>query len=174
MGIRKNLFVCCLAVCSLLIPGCVGAVAVKVLPSSLEIETRLGVSAKKEIIVENPDEKVALYEVYPDNFSDWIKVTPASFILESKDSKKVSLEVKSKEQGIFSTDVSVVSRPLSERKFKASSGVKIPLEVRVFEGKERMFLASIPTKSLLYILVLLAIPVIFLLLVFLWRKRMLK
>jgi len=57
----------------------VQAVAIKVFPSEIKIETESGVSIKKEILIENPSANVALYEVYADNFSDWVKLKPESF-----------------------------------------------------------------------------------------------
>ncbi|MCP6718793.1 MAG: hypothetical protein KJI71_00995 [Patescibacteria group bacterium] len=138
---KKNLSI--LIITFLLSAALVQAVAVKVEPSELRIETNFKTHFKEEIIVENPDNNVALYEVYLDNFSDWIKVEPESFILESEDSQTVILEIDSKEKGVFSTTISVVAKPLSGRKFKANSGVKIPLEVRVVEGEKETLLATV-------------------------------
>lgn len=126
-----------------LVANFVEAVAVKVKPSEIKIEAEVGVLTKEEIIIENPDNNVALFEVYLDNFSDWIKIKPGSFILESKKSQKVVLEIKNQETGIFSTTVSVVAKPLSERQFKANSGIKIPLEIKISEERAGFWLASI-------------------------------
>lgn len=127
----------------LLVANFVEAVAVKVSPSEIKIEANAGVLTEEEIIIENPGNNVALFEVYLDNFSDWIKTQPESFILESGKSQKVILEVKSEEIGVFLTMISVVAKPLSERKFKANSGVKIPLEIRVAQREKVNFLASV-------------------------------
>lgn len=167
---KKNLII--LAITFSLIAFSAQAIAVKVFPSELEIKANPGVLTKEEIMVKNPGENVALYEVYVDNFSDWIKIEPESFILESKKSKKVTLEVKNNEEGIFSTTVSVVAKPLSERKFKANSGIKIPFKVKISE-REGRFLAAISKffkeKSLIYVISL----TLFLILVaiFLMRKK---
>ncbi len=120
----------------------VQAVAIQIQPSELKIEADVGVLTKQEIIIHNPDNNVAFYELYMDTFSDWIKIQPESFILESKEYKEVILEIKSKETGFFKSTLSVLAKPLSERKFKAESGVKIPVEIRINESKS-YFLANI-------------------------------
>lgn len=142
----------------------VEAVAVKVNPSEIKIEANADLT-KKEIIIENPGNNVALFEVYPDNFSDWIRIEPESFILESGKSQKVILEIKNKEIGIFSTMISVVAKPLSEREFKANAGVKIPLEIRIAQREKLNFLAAISQsikifrepKNLIFIFIIILI-----------------
>lgn len=119
------------------------AAALKVQPAEIEIEVVRGVLAEEELMIENPGDNVALFEVYPDNFSDWIKVRPESFTLEQGEKQKVVLEIKNQEAGVFSTMISVVAKPLSGRKFQANSGIKIPLEVRISKAKTSMFLASL-------------------------------
>lgn len=119
------------------------AAALKVRPAELNIEIPYGNLAREELMIENPGNNVALFEVYPDNFSDWIKVKPESFTLEQGEKQKVILEVENKEAGVFSTMISVVAKPLSGRKFQANSGIKIPLQVRISEAKTNVFLASL-------------------------------
>ena len=138
---RKILLI--LIIISFLVANFVQAIAVKVKPPEIKVETNVGVLTEQEIIIENPGDNVALFEVYLDNFSDWIEAKPESFILESGKLQKVILEIKNKEIGVFSTMISVVAKSLSERKFKANSGVKIPLEIRVTQGEESNFLATI-------------------------------
>ncbi len=140
-GVRKILLI--LIIISFLAANSVQAVAVKVKPSEIKIEANAGVLIEHEIIIENPGENVALFEVYLDNFSDWIKAKPESFVLESGEMQKVILEIKNEEIGVFSTMISVVAKSLSERKFKANSGVKIPLEIRVIQREESNFLAAV-------------------------------
>lgn len=146
MRFKKTIFLT-LAV-FFLIANSVQAIAIKIQPSEIKIEAEAGVLGEKEIIVENPDNNIALYEVYVDNFSDWIKIKPESFTLESGESQKVILQIKNKEAGIFSTMLSVVAKPLSERKFKADSGVKIPLKIKISKSDTN----KISTNFLIWIL----------------------
>ena len=170
---RKILLI--LIIVSFLIAGFAEAVALKVRPSEIKIETNLGILAKEEMIIENPGGNVALFEVYLDDFSDWIKIKPESFILESGESQKVILEIKNEERGIFSTMISVVARPLSERKFKANSGVKIPLEVRSTEREKIPFLAAISQNLIDFLKSKISIYILGIILVFtlavIWIQR---
>ncbi len=119
------------------------AAALKVRPASIKVEIPYGVLAKTELMIENPGNNVALFEVYPDNFSDWIRIKPESFTLEQGEKQRVILEIKNQEAGVFSTMISVVAKPLSSRKFQANSGIKIPLQVRISKAKTSVFLASL-------------------------------
>ncbi|MDP2741440.1 MAG: hypothetical protein Q8O66_01990 [bacterium] len=137
----KKIILILIIVC-FLFANSVMAVSVKVNPSEVKIETSTDL-IEKEITIENPGNSVALFEVYLDNFSDWVKINPESFILEAGKLQKVILEIKNKEIGVFSTMISVVAKPISEREFKANAGVKIPLEIIVKEKKSEFWLASI-------------------------------
>ncbi len=136
-------FLLILIIFSFLTPCLSQAAAVKIRPSEIKIDINAGVLAKEEIIIENPGADVSLFEVYLDNFSKWIKINPESFVLESGESQKVILEIKNYETGVFSDMISVVSKPLSERKFRANAGVKIPLEIRITQGKRLNLSAAI-------------------------------
>jgi uncharacterized protein (DUF58 family) len=116
---------------SLLLFGSARAISLKVSPAELKINSQTNVSVQKEIEVTNPDNNVALFEVYPDSFSGTIKVRPESFVLEGGQSKKVLLTIKSREIGVFSTHLSVVAKTLGEQIIRANSGVKIPLQIVV-------------------------------------------
>ena len=148
-----------------LVADFVQATAIKVFPSEVKIKTESGVLVRGEITVENPTKDVALYEVYLDDFSDWISPKPESFLLKSQEKQKVILEIKNKDKGIFLTNISVVAKPLSERKFKIDSGVKIPLEIIISEKEEGFLLAKISqnfigflkSKNSIYIIILLLI-----------------
>lgn len=121
----------------------ISASALKITPSSVYLESTLEKTGQKVIIIENPGKNVALFEVFPDDFSDWISVFPASFTLNPGEKKEVSISVNPEKEGIYATSLSVVSKPLSEKGFQANAGVKIPLEIRVSEKKLGFWPASI-------------------------------
>jgi len=175
-GVKKTLIIP-LAVACLFTWGFAKATALKVSPAELKIQTNIGLMAAKEIMVTNPDNNVALFSIYPDEFSDLIKTKPESFILESGQSQKVVVSAKNQQAGVFFTYISVVAKPLGEQKLKANSGVKIPIEIRISNNENSsVFLASLANflgKEIpvwLLILVLGAIAVGFLILLF-GRKR---
>ncbi len=121
----------------------VNASALKITPSSVYIESTLSKTAQKVIIIENPASDVAIFEVYPDNFSDQIRVFPASFTLNPGEKMEVSVSVKSEKEGIWATYISVVSRPLSEKGLKTKAGAKVPLEIRVSGQTHGFWAASV-------------------------------
>lgn len=132
----KKLFFCFIFASLLFLPWLGRAVGLRVTPTELKAEITSGQALEKEVIVENPGNEVALYQVYADDFSDWLKLAPASFILESKQSRNVIVRIEPKESGIFLTELSIIAKPLTNKAFSANSGVKIPLEITVFEKKK--------------------------------------
>ena len=119
------------------------ASALKVTPSSLHFEAVSKKTEQKTITIENPGSDVALFEIYPDDFSDQISVNFTSFTLNPKEKKELSIYANFKDEGIYATFLSVVSKPLSQRKFETNAGVKIPLEIKVLKNKSNFWLASI-------------------------------
>jgi len=156
------------------VAGFVFAIGLKVKPNELNMQGTMGSVVRREIVVENPDNNVALFEVYPDNFSDWILVKPASFTLESGKSQKVILEVKAKETGVFFTDISVVAKPLADSRLAVNSGVKIPCHITISEraGAFTAFLAGFWNKKIAPIIILgLILLVVFFLFFVFWRRK---
>ena len=110
------------------------AVGVSVTPSKLLIETQANKLSKTIIVVKNPSPVVGIYDIYFDDYSQWIKINPSSFTLESGEAKKVELQIRPPGAGIFAGQISVVAKPLSSREFQANSGLKIPFEIRVLDS----------------------------------------
>lgn len=114
-----------------LLPQTVWAVGISVKPSRLKTQAPINQLTSLSLQVKNPSDSVCLYDVYLDEFSDWIKPNPSSFTLEAGETKKVTLQIKPQTPQTAGTIISVVTRPLSNRKFAANSGIKIPLEINV-------------------------------------------
>lgn len=105
------------------------AVGIGAVPAELHINTRVGKDARERIIVQNPSSAVSLFDVYPDEFTDVIRVIPSSFVLEGGKEREVTVRVSPKKTGIIQTALSVVGKPLSENEFGASAGVKVPIVI---------------------------------------------
>ncbi|MDD5146177.1 MAG: hypothetical protein PHN39_00280 [Candidatus Pacebacteria bacterium] len=172
----KNFLIVVLIFFSLLVCSLAQAVSLKVSPAALNINGQANVLIQKEIEITNPDNKVALFEVYPDSFSEIIKARPESFVLEGGQSKKVAITIKSREAGVFATYLSVVAKPLvGEPMMKANSGVKIPLQIILDERNGPFLLAALASFwqgrfTLPASLFLLAIAVVSLFWLFLKKK----
>ena len=151
----------------------VNAVSLKVSPAEIRLTAVKGEPSQTQLTVENPANDVAIYEVYADDFSDYIIISPSSFILESQAKKEVVVQFESNEQGVFSTDISVVAKPMTNSRITTNSGVKIPLQINVSIDKTaKLFTAKMPLLPFGYILIF--VFGLFLILTFAFRKKMLK
>lgn len=119
------------AVLTLLLINGVGAVGLEISPPDLHASVFSGEERNIRLAVKNPSGEVSIFRVYPDEFEDFIKIYPLSFVLESGESKNVDLKIIFTKAGQFKTTVSVVARPLSSETFSAGSGLKIPVTVVV-------------------------------------------
>lgn len=115
------------------------AVGLVVRPSEISIQSESGQPAEKEIIVQNPSSDVGLFEIYPDDFESQILPEPASFTLESGESRSVLVRVKFRDEGIWKTNISVVVKPLSENALNAAGGIKIPMIIEIKPRDEKSF-----------------------------------
>jgi len=173
MTILKKYILFLLVVSVLLTGGFASATSLKVSPAEINIIAVVGETGQAQLTVENPANNVAIYEVYADDFSDWIIISPASFILESQAEKEVLVQFESDEQGVFFTDISVVAKPMTDSKITTNSGIKIPLQVNVSADKTvRLFTVKMPLLPTGYILIF--VFGLFLILAFALRKKMLK
>lgn len=111
-------------------PLAVYSAGLSVSPSRLDIHSYVDSENSTSITVSNPTDEVSLIEVYPDDFRSIISVSPQSLTLEAGESQKVIVTIVPQQAGVLSTYLSVVSRPLGDRSFKAGSGIKIPLEIQ--------------------------------------------
>lgn len=125
------------------------AVGLSVSPKELKVSATVGETATQKLKVKNPSGEVSIFEVYPDDLDAIVKVSPASFILESEEEREVTVQITPREEGIFRTDISVVASPVASSSFNAGGGVKIPLEIRAGQ-KSSWFLALMPQLSLTY------------------------
>ena len=118
------------------------AVGLQVNPSKIKLEGNVGEKFQTHLSVSNPSPEVAVFDVYPDSFDLQIKTSPASFVLESGQSREVNISFNFSDSGQFQTNLSVVARPLSKNSFNASGGVKIPVEL-IIQNHNPLFLANI-------------------------------
>ena len=118
-----------------LAPTIANAVGVSVTPSKLLVETQVNKLSKISILIKNPSTNVSIYDIYPDDYSNWLKISPSSFTLEAGEIREVGLQIKIPEPGAFATQISIVAKPLSSRKFQANSGLKIPFELKAVQSK---------------------------------------
>lgn len=109
------------------------AVGLSVSPPELKASGSFFKPASAKFTVKNSSDDVALFEVYPDDFENAIKISPESFILESGEKKEVEAKADFNKLGKYRTDISVVAKPIADSSFKTAGGLKIPFSVEVSE-----------------------------------------
>ena len=107
------------------------AIGLSVSPRELKVSVGAGETVSRRLKVANLSNEVALFEVYPDDLEKLIEAAPASFFLESGQSREVAIRISPREAGVFKTAVSVAASPAADSSFSAGSGVKIPVEITV-------------------------------------------
>src|SRR3989344_1749018 len=144
----------------------VQAVGLSVSPKELKFSANVGEIVSKKLNVKNPSGEVSVFEIYPDDLGVIVKITPASFILESEQEREVDVQVRPREEGVLKTNISVVTTPIASSSFNARSGVKIPLEITA--GENRSWFAAMvpnlpfsPTKVLGIVLLFLIVASVF-------------
>lgn len=114
-------------VSGLSVPLTTFAIGLAVSPSSLELEGTPGETVEMTLTVENDSDEVAYFETYPDAFEPIFEVSPESFTLEAKESRTLIVRAQAEQNGSFSTELSVVARPLADSAYQAAGGIKVPL-----------------------------------------------
>ena len=117
------------------------AIGIGANPSFLDLELKLGQSKEAKILVYNISQEAGIFQVFPDELNDWIKITPDNFRLEAGENKEVRIKILAKEEGRKTTNLSVSAAPLDRSSFSVNAGLKIPLTLNV-EGEKGFFLAS--------------------------------
>lgn len=118
------------------------AIGVGAKPSFLDLELKVGQSKETKILVYNISKEAGIFQVFPDELNDWIKVEPNNFRLEAGENKEVKINILAKEEGKKAINLSISAKPLDRQNFSVNPGLKIPLSLNV-TGKYRLFLASI-------------------------------
>jgi len=130
----KNKITVFLLLFSFILPNFVFAAGISVSPSSLQFNEARQI---RQITVTNPTTDVQIYEISPDDFSELFIVSPESFTLEAGGKKQVNITLTDAikpANKIITTNLSVMGRPLLERRFTVNSGVKIPINLQLGTG----------------------------------------
>ncbi len=120
-------------------PFLAAAAGISVTPSSLVYYLPVKAQVTKKITVENSFTHPQIYEVYSDELTDLVAITPSSFRLEPGEKQNVQIAVKSAESGNFATFISVMAADINRRQFNAAAGVKIPLQITVLTPTPTFF-----------------------------------
>lgn len=118
------------------------AIGIGAKPSFLDLELRSGQPKKTEILIYNLSQEAGIFQVFPDELNDWIKIEPDNFRLEAGENKEIKITAISKEEGIKTINLSVSATSLDRQSFSVGPGLKIPLRLNIKE-EGPIFLAFI-------------------------------
>ncbi len=119
------------------------AIGIGANPSFLDLELKLNETKESEILVYNISQEPGIFQIFPDELNDWIKIEPNNFRLEAGETKKIKIIVSAKDKGRVATNLSIVVNPLDRGSFGVGSGLKIPLRLNIKGQENAVFLASI-------------------------------
>ncbi|MCR4328255.1 MAG: hypothetical protein NUV53_01930 [Patescibacteria group bacterium] len=135
------------AIALLIIPFTfVRAIGITALPSEITITVSRGENTTAHLTVQNPSREVAIFEVYPDDLDTMIIPIPSRFTLESAETRVIEIKLIPKQEGVFTTNLSVLARPITDPLLGIGSGLKIPINITV-TAPRTMSLASIISLS---------------------------
>ena len=118
------------------------AIGIGAKPSFLDLELKVGQSKEVKILVYNISQEAGIFQVFPDELNEWIKIEPNNFRLEAGENEGIKIKILAKEEGERVTNLSVLAIPLDRRSFSVGPGLKIPLKLNVKEERS-IFLASV-------------------------------
>ena|SRR3989338_1305125 len=124
------------------IPWMVSAIGISATPATLAIKTTVNREGMARFIVSNPSIEVGLFEVYPEEFEEFITVIPSRFVLEAGERREVLARVKRREVGTLRTTIAVEAQPLGVPSLGVGGGVRLPLSLEV-SGESRLFSATV-------------------------------
>lgn len=161
---RHKYFVLIILLGGLIWPMMSNGAGLQVSPSKLNILIHKEGGGRGKVLVKNPNKDVEIYDVYVDEFSDSIEINPTSFTLEAGEQTEIWVSARpTGDSRILKTNLSIVSRPLTDYKFKAKAGIKIPLTVSYDFGEPDHSLQRDYGRWLIPVLFILALILLFLL-----------
>lgn len=115
------------------------AAGIQVSPASLNIIVSPKEETTQSFTVANPTADVQIFELDADDYPKYIQPIPKSFTLESGARKVISLKIiglgpLEKADQKLTTNLSIVSKPLSDTDLSIGAGVKLPLEITISKG----------------------------------------
>ncbi|OGF69954.1 hypothetical protein A3H65_02850 [Candidatus Giovannonibacteria bacterium RIFCSPLOWO2_02_FULL_45_14] len=139
------------------------AIGLSVSPPELNASGTIFKAASAKFTVKNSSNEVALFEIYPDDFTGEIKISPESFVLNPGDKKEILAEAGFKKSGKYRTDISVVAKPMTGSSLKAAGGLKIPFTADI--GEERstqlgLLMSSINMETLIILSAIFALGIL--------------
>jgi len=139
----KALIVLFFVFCFLFPCSSVSAIGVGANPSFLDLELELNQLKETEILVYNIAGGPGIFQVFPDEFGQWIKIEPDSFKLEAGENKVVRVKIFAERPGQKKTNLSILAVSLDRASFNVGAGIKIPLNLNVKRSKSSLLASAL-------------------------------
>jgi len=123
----------------LLVWSQIQAAGISVTPDKLSIQTYVKGEVVRDLYVKNISSGPVIYNLYAEELADEIAIQPDFIRLEASETQRIKISVKPKTMGVYVTNIAVVAQELDRRQFNASTGVKIPLDLRVTSAPKTVF-----------------------------------
>jgi hypothetical protein len=108
------------------------ASGIAVNPANLSINVSAQKSGETFFTVSNPDSDTQVFEIYSDELTGFLQITPQVFSLSPGSSKQISLKVSPEvlsKKNLAHTRISVIGHPLSESNLQVATGAKLNLNI---------------------------------------------
>ena len=131
MAVKKTLFLLLLAACFL--PWGVKASGLALSPARISIQASPNQQASAYFTVSNPDAQTQVFEIYPDDLANFIRISPQVFTLGPGGSKQVEVSIAAglpPQTGRAAVKISVISHPLTGSNTQVATGAKLSLEIQ--------------------------------------------
>lgn len=166
LDIRYSIFL--LAILLLLFPCELLAIGISAAPATLSLRATADKEAVARFTVSNPSRDVGLFEAYPEEFEEFISLTPSRFVLEAGERREVVVRARRREEGIIRTVIAVETEPLGEPSQGIGGGVRLPFLLEVSPKGNQ--LAAISARGFALLPLAIGSLLIFALLL-LWRRE---
>lgn len=123
------------------VPLLCSASGIAVNPANLTVKVSVQESGETFFTVSNPDSEIQVFEIYADELTGFLQITPQVFSLSPGSSKQISLKVSPEvlaKKNLANTRISVIGHPLSESNLQIATGAKINLEIVNTSSKNKL------------------------------------
>lgn len=121
-------------------PITASAIGVSITPATLSVKAVSGKESITRFIVSNPSKEVGLFEAYPEEFEEFITLSPSRFVLEAGEKREVLVRTRRRETGIIRTAIAVEAQQLGIPPLGVGGGVRLPFSLEV-AGRNPLFSA---------------------------------
>jgi hypothetical protein len=120
--------------CLIILSSPVFALGIGVTPGKLNFDVSPGSTTSKTLNIVNQSDSETKFIIYTDDdFTEWIKIQPAKFVLDAHKTKDVEVIVSPPlmaKQDLHSTTIYIISTP-PESKLQLGAGIKVAANVQI-------------------------------------------